>query len=117
MNRPVQPSQSRVADTRHGKGFVHSPSILARRVWMYVFSVGSADWPPGYRYGHPVIHPVAGRRSEGFLLHFILNGELHHHIGGRAHVAGPNDAVWMDVQRPVQYVNEAKARVRFLWVL
>jgi len=112
-----RPALAQPSENRHGKCYTHSPSLLARRVWMYVFSLGSADWPPGCRYGHPVIHPVVGRKSEGFLLHFILRGQLHHSIADRAYVAGPNDAVWMDVGRRVQYRNETANRVRFCWVL
>jgi AraC-like DNA-binding protein len=91
-------------------------SLRARRIWNHVLSVGETTWRRGQRHSHPFpkSHPF---EDEGYILHFILEGELQHRIRSRRFVARRNDAVLMRAADGVEYGNESSKPARFYWVL
>jgi AraC-like DNA-binding protein len=89
--------------------------MLASQLWYYASSVGQTRWQQGQEFGHP--NPDFGHRhDEGFLLHFVLRGQLNHYVDRRVHTVGPNDAFLFDLKHPVRYRNDSKAPVHFYWV-
>jgi len=99
----------------HGYELFSYPSIFARQVWFYVLCIGESKCPPGFRHGHPDFD-CQHKDDEGFLLHFALAGELWHQTRKQTHVIRRNDAVLLDLSRPVRYGNSAKAPAHFYWL-
>jgi AraC-like DNA-binding protein len=91
-------------------------SLRARRIWNYVLSVGQTTWRCGQRHSHPFpgSHPF---EDEGYILHFVLGGELQHRVRGRTFIARRNDAVLVRAVDGVEYSNENPKPVRFYWLL
>lgn len=98
-----------------GHEHINFPSSRARRIWNYVLGIGKAEWPRGCHHGHPTPsgHP---HEDEGYLLHFVLGGELWHRVDNQVHVARKHDAVFLDLSTTVEYGNSSKQPARFYWV-
>lgn len=94
---------------RHPGGveFYHYPSVLARRVWFYVRSLGKAHPPASFRYAH--------RDRDGFLIHFVTRGELWHRVRERVHTARKRDACLLDMGSDVTFGNSNKGKLEFYW--
>ena len=99
-----------------GYEYLNIPSIMAHQMWYYVLSFAEAKWQPGEQLHHP--DPVMKYKDdEGFLLHFVFEGELSHRLHNRTHVARKNDAVLLNLATPVAYRNESSKPVRFYGLL
>lgn len=89
--------------------FCHYPSPLAERFLYHVLYIGKARCAPGFRNGHS--------DENGFLLHYIHEGELWHRLRNKEHRLGKGQACLLDLSEPVDYGND-RARVAVLsWVL
>jgi len=102
---------------QHTTGYEYGafPSPRARRLWYYVLTLGEATWPRGTGYGHPQPGSSA-YEDEGYLLHFVVEGQLTHQIRKRIHVAHKNEAALVHLPSGATYQNESDKPVRFWWV-
>jgi len=89
-------------------------SIRARRIWNYLLNTGETTWRRGGRHSHPRPDSHAFE-DEGFILHFVIEGELQHRVRGRTFIARRNDAVFMRAADGVEYGNVSPKPVRFYW--
>jgi AraC-like DNA-binding protein len=105
----------KVTRSPHGYEIFCYPSIFARQVWLYVLCIGESNCSPGFEHGHPD-RDCRHKDDEGFLLHFLLQGELWHRAGEGIHTAVKNEAALLDLSRPVRYGNNGTAPARFYWV-
>ncbi len=92
-----------------GTMYVNYPSPLARRLWLYVRSIGQVRHDSTFRYGH--------RHEDGFLLHFPTRGALWHQVRGRSCVAHAGEACLLDISEDVRYGNAGPDDAEFFWVL
>ena len=75
--------------SRHGIEVFHYPSDLARQLLLYPAAIGHARTPPGDTSDHVV--------QDRYLLHYVVRGELWHHIGEATQVARAGEACLMDL--------------------
>jgi len=108
-------SSPKLLGNPHSTELVNFPSLVAQRLWYYVRSVGEANWPRGVRLSHPM-SDCGEKDTEGFVLHFILDGELTHRMKDKAFVVRTNEAVLFDLAKPVSYWNDSPQVARFYWV-
>ena len=99
-----------------GYEYLNIPSIVARQVWYYVFSIAYAKWQPGEQLHHPHA-AMKYKDDEGFVLHFVLDGELSHRLRNQTHIARKNDAILLNLATPVAYQNESSKPTRFYGLL
>jgi AraC-like DNA-binding protein len=114
MMKSVTP-RPKITRSPHGYELFCYPSIFARQVWLYLLCIGESNCAPGFEYGHPD-RDCRHKDDEGFLLHFLLRGELWHRTGNLTHTAAKHDAAVLDLSRPVRYGNAGTTPARFYWV-
>lgn len=98
-----------------GREYGCFPSPRARKLWYYAVSIGEATWPRGMEYGHP--RPGGSAyEDEGYLIHYVVRGELTHEIRARTYVVRGNEAALMHLPTGARYRNESNHPVHFWWV-
>jgi len=92
-----------------GQGYqiYHQPSPRARRLWCYLRLIGKANAPSTFHHEH--------RGHDGFLLHFVLRGNLRHRLNERTYVLKPGEAILMDLREDVSYDAAGRSKVSFFW--
>jgi len=92
--------------SRHGPELFHYPSDLARQLWLYPLSIGLARMRPGDKH-NPRLH-------DGYLLHYVIRGELRHQLRNRTYTVGQGDACLMDqAERLLQTVGGSQPAVSY----
>jgi len=107
-----------------GCDYVNFPSMMAKGQWYHVFNAGEALWPPGSSFGHPIsaiahlsrLYPKDFHDTYGWLLHYVIDGRLVHHINQQRYVVEAGNAVFMDLRDSLFYKNEERRHVRFLYL-
>jgi len=99
-----------------GSEYHNFPSMFARQVWFYVQNLGEARWRRGEQFGHPS-SGLKYKDTEGFVVHFVLEGQLTHRLRNETFVAQRNDAALIHLGEPIRYGNESPTPCRFFWLL
>ena len=89
--------------------FYHYPTAMAERFLYYATSIGRAKCPKGFRYEHS--------NENGFLLHFLHQGELWHRVRNKEFRLGKGRACLLDLSEPVEYGNDRPQTAVLSWVL
>jgi AraC-like DNA-binding protein len=86
----------------------NSPSALARRVWLYARAAGHALQPASFFHRH--------QDHDGYILHFLIRGELWHSIHDRRYLIRRREACLFDLKGSITYGNAGQTPVEFDWV-
>jgi len=97
----------KVNRTPRGMEYFNNPSPFARRFWLHIQSMGKATFPAGF-------HMKLYNRN-GFLIHFILRGEMWHRLRGRLYNVGKGQVCFMDMGEPAEYGNDTARPLHFWW--
>ena len=115
-SRPAPGKLVKLTKLPTGYEYGSIPSLVARQLWYYSLNLSYTKWRQGEQWRHPATE-MKCKDDEGFLLHFLLEGELSHYLRNQTYIARKNDAVLLNLATPVAYRNESAKPVLFyaLW--
>jgi AraC-like DNA-binding protein len=90
--------------------YLNYPTALARDLWEHVIVIGTSRCERGHN------QTVGGLRT-GYLLHYVVRGELQHTVDGKKFPVRTGQACLLDFGKPHHQLNPRPAPVLLWWIL
>jgi len=92
-----------------GTEYYNYPSPFAQKHWYYVLCLGQSEMAAGYHY--------VPQKRNGFLLHYIQQGEVDHTVRGTRYRAGKGTVCFMDMSGELLIESTSRQPAQNWWIL